>query len=327
MGFYDEDDVESGAKKGMYKHSAVWMSSDGANYFPSNIENAAESLPPGEYTIDIDQMRGLYFVRHHTAFDEMIKLPDTVAEELVAYVDKFWTMEDKFKQFGYIWKRGILMYGPPGSGKTTTLQLTAQSLIAKGGIVLYADSPALLAVALGILRTIEPSRPIIVIIEDIDIVLEGSSNDNEKLTHILDGEYQVENIVFIATTNYIENLDSRLTNRPSRFDLVKHVGMPCAEARKVYIEEVLSRSNDSVDNIDEWVARTEGYSVAHIKELIISVRLFDTPFEEAVSTLDELMNADYGYVNDDDGDDDDDDDSCKVYPAVQSATEIIAKHG
>jgi SpoVK/Ycf46/Vps4 family AAA+-type ATPase len=298
MSYYDEDDLDIGVKGGMYKNSAVWASGDNKSYFPSDVQNVRESLPPGEYTIGVDIMRGLYFLNHNTAFDTMLNLHDTVAEELVQYVDKFWTMEDRFKQFGYIWKRGILMYGPPGSGKTTTLQLAARSLIAKGGIVIYSDSPSVLANALGVVRTIEPTRPIIVVLEDIDIILESGSENNEKLTHLLDGEYQVHNIVFIATTNYIENLDTRLTNRPSRFDLVKYVGMPGAEARKTYIEEVLCRSGDSVDNIDEWVTRTGGYSVAHLKELIISVRLFGNDFEDAIATLDKLIRGDHGGVDD-----------------------------
>jgi len=52
--------------------------------------------------------------------------------------------------------------------------------------------------------------------------------------NLLDGVKQVDNIIYIATTNYPELLEERILNRPSRFDRRFHIGTPSAEVRKFY---------------------------------------------------------------------------------------------
>lgn len=105
----------------------------------------------------------------------------------------------------------------------------------------------------------------------------------------MDGETQIDNVVYIATTNYPERLDPRLVNRPSRFDIVAKIGMPSAEARGVYLR---SRSKQLSDKeIDEWVQATEEFSFAHLKELIVSVEVFERPFAECVERLKMMMEC------------------------------------
>jgi SpoVK/Ycf46/Vps4 family AAA+-type ATPase len=102
------------------------------------------------------------------------------------------------------------------------------------------------------------------------------------MTHLLDGEVDVSNVLFIATTNYPERLPERLLNRPSRFDVVMRIGMPSEEARRFYINSVVK--NLLID-VDELVAATEGLTFAQIKEAIILIQIFDHTTEQAISKL------------------------------------------
>jgi hypothetical protein len=75
-----------------------------------------------------------------------------------------------------------------------------------------------------------------------------------------------------------------MVNRPSRFDIVRKIGMPTPEARAVY----LTARNERIagtDELAEWVAATEDFSIAHLKELIVSVEALDQGFDETVERL------------------------------------------
>ena len=125
------------------------------------------------------------------------------------------------------------------------------------------------AYGINLIRDVEPNREILVIIEDIEKYC-GSRHESALLA-LLDGETQVGNITYIATTNYLKRLPPRLVNRPSRFDDVVQVGMPSTQARKVYMEHFLSKVPEvERPDLDRWANDTKGMSVAHIKELMVA---------------------------------------------------------
>jgi SpoVK/Ycf46/Vps4 family AAA+-type ATPase len=155
-------------------------------------------------------------------------------------------------------------------------------MIRNGGIVLMAGVPGMLSEALSAVRSIEKDRRILVIFEDIDEIIE-EYNEADVLA-ILDGERQIDNVVFIATTNYPENLDGRIKNRPSRFDRVEKIDVPSNDARRVYLEAKLSEHLKD-EEISKWVEITKGFSIAHIKELIVNVLCLGNALEEQVKRI------------------------------------------
>jgi SpoVK/Ycf46/Vps4 family AAA+-type ATPase len=134
-------------------------------------------------------------------------------------------------------------------------------------------------------RQVEPNRPALVILEDIDAYVR--QHGESEVLSILDGEQSIDNVVYIATTNYPENLDPRVINRPSRFDLIMFIDMPNADARRLYLKSRDTKLND--EQIEKWVKDTDGFSIAHLKELIVGVCLFGKPVEEEVKRLRTMM--------------------------------------
>lgn len=228
--------------------------------------NTIKALPADCYTLGMTNDGSVIYARQKLVTDKLLRLPDSRSEEVIAEIEKFWTLRGRFKDFGFAHKRGFLLWGPPGSGKTSTVSIVINDMVKMGGTVFLGGHPQLLAKALANFRAIEPNRPLVVVWEDIDTVI--NTFGESSVLSILDGEAQVENVVFIATTNYPEHLDGRIVNRPSRFDKIVKIGMPNAAAREMYLRSKL----DTVvkDGID-LVAKTEGMSIAHIKELIIAV--------------------------------------------------------
>jgi hypothetical protein len=171
------------------------------------------------------------------------------------------------------------------SGKTSTVALLAQELVQEHrGVVLFVTHPGLTAVCLQMIRRVEPDRPLICLMEDLDALVQNYG-ENEYLA-LLDGEAQVGNVCFVATTNYPERLDKRFVDRPSRFDTVKPIGMPSAAARRLYLgtkEPSLTGAE-----LEHWVKISEGLSVAHLKEMIIANRCFGQPIEVVIERLTEM---------------------------------------
>jgi SpoVK/Ycf46/Vps4 family AAA+-type ATPase len=216
-------------------------------------------------------------------------LPDSSSDHVLLSIQKFWESEAKFRRFGQIFKRGVLLWGPPGSGKTVSVLLLVEDLIQRGGIVVTAADPELTAKALSKLRQIEPKRNVICILEDIDELTDRYGEAN--LLSLLDGEEQIDNVVYLATTNYPERLDARLVNRPSRFDEVIKIGMPSAMARRMYIRSRLQVADLADADLQQWVEGTDGLSIAHIRELIAAVFCLGRDYAETLDRLRAMKKA------------------------------------
>jgi hypothetical protein len=245
------------------------------------------SLPAGVYTGGYDAY-GPYVERRPVLCDDLIELPDHATGRVLAGMETFWASADRYRALGLLHKRGVLLWGPQGSGKTVTVQLLMSRLIARNGIVLLFGNPQATLAALPLVRRIEPTRPLILVMEDIDEMI-GSYGEHEILS-LLDGEKQIDNVVQIATTNHPERLGARILNRPSRFDERIFVGMPSAESRLTYLQNAVERSGAPVGSAEllRWRDDTEGLSIAHLRELIAGVLCLDEPYESVLARLQSL---------------------------------------
>lgn len=218
--------------------------------------------------------------------DTLVRCADTVSTQVLASIQDFWTREKYFKKYGFLFKRGILLYGPPGSGKTVTISFLVRDVVEnQKGIVIYCTNPYPVIQGIVEMRKIEPTRPIICVLEDLEEIVHEWGESN--LLSLLDGEQNTTNIVFVATTNYIEDLSERLQDRPSRFDEKIFVDMPDAAARRNYI----LAKNPDVSDIESWVSDTAGLSIAHIKELILSVCCLGQDYKESLERLRNMKHS------------------------------------
>lgn len=242
---------------------------NGGGYTPASY--TIKQLPPGVYSVCfINDM--FTYMPEKVITDSLIKFPDSRSEMLLNEITNFWKLKDEFKngnalsKGGFLHKRGYLLFGPPGSGKTCLIKFVINDIVERGGVVLLGNThPSNIVRGLKLLRTIEEDKPIVVLFEDFDALLENF--DESEYLSILDGENSVDNVLFLATTNYPSKLDPRLYNRPGRFSDVVKIGMPTSAVRKLYLETYLKDPGD----IDYIVEKTEGFSLDHLKALILGV--------------------------------------------------------
>jgi hypothetical protein len=261
-----------------------WSSGPNDTFRPSGPRR--EKLPSGIYTVDSDQM-GPYFIRTKVVTDNLIELDDAATARVLSSLRKFWKSRAQYQKRGVLYKRGLLLWGPAGSGKTATLGLLMAELLRMDGLVFICQNPALLSTMLSVLRRIEPERNLIVVLEDIDELVQRFGEHD--LLALLDGETQIDNVVNIATTNYPERLGARIVNRPSRFDERILVGMPNPPAREKYLRHITRHENMPDKMLAHWVKKTDGFSVAHLRELVIAVFCLDQSFEEVLERLSKMQ--------------------------------------
>ena len=303
-----------------------WIQRDNI-YIPSPEITIVDKVIPGLYNINWDDRVGLHLKRVRKFNDKIISLPMPEIQDAFNDIKSFWSLDSEYNDYGLTHKRGILLHGPPGCGKTYAIQLISQYLVEQmGGIVFNVSDSSQLerydTFMSNMFREIEPNTPIVVTIEDIDGFVHSQKTET-ILLNILDGMSGQNKVVYIATTNFPEQLGPRLLDRPSRFDRRYELGYPKKNVRKVYLENIIKKTDHKKYDIDDWVDKTRGLTLAHLRELMVSVIIMKMDIDETIGLLKDLskkVSSDNyktgthvhsnkpGFGNTDDDYDDDNDD-------------------
>jgi hypothetical protein len=272
--------AEMTERKRRQRHFVQYAIEEGNKYRPATKSTAI--LPPGIYRISRDN-HGHFFAKQSLNTSDIIRFPNTIADNVISEFKTFWSKKDEYKSRGENHKRGFLLWGPPGGGKTCTVSLIMKDFVKQGNVVFEFND--YVVDGLPSFRTIEPDRKVMVVIEDIDNFTKHSDVE-QILLQFLDGSTPHVNTIMIATTNYPEELPDRIINRPSRFDRVAYIGFPSEEDRAIYLKKKSKKLTKK--QIEKWVKDTDGFTLAHVKELIVSVEVFGLKYENALARLTEM---------------------------------------
>lgn len=269
---------------------------------------ANRKLDPGVYELGSTMEDGPVFCPIEADNDP----PLEVDPQITATLDEmqhFFTKADAFRKFGFAHKRGYLLHGPPGCGKSSALRLLQLRFVERfGGVVLiWRPSIGTPQVWVELIRENEGNRPVMVVCEDID------SDLRRFETHILeflDGQKALNNFVLVATTNHLEVIPDRIRNRPSRIDRVIEVPLPPEPVRAAY----LVRLGLEPTKASELAQLTPNFSMAQLKEVVVGTECLEQPLEDVMRRLGRVPSADLVVapkrrsISDILGDDDDDND-------------------
>jgi transitional endoplasmic reticulum ATPase len=187
-----------------------------------------------------------------------------------------------YRQLGINAPRGILFYGPPGSGKTHLARAVANEVDAR---FYYISGPDVVGTMYGetegnlrkIFAEATHHAPSVVLIDEVDALAPkrgetGAHSDTRAVTQLLalmDGLKRVDGVIVIGTTNRIESIDLAL-RRPGRFDREIFIGPPNTEGR-LAILEIHSRemplAAPAHDYLPQLAQRCPGFVGADIMEL------------------------------------------------------------
>lgn len=273
-----QSDSDYNMTKKLSPYPQSWTQ-DGKKFWA--VAETAEALPSGCYVTAWSNDKGPVFERVTIETDGLVMFEDSQTKRLANEFTTFWKLKKKFSAMGFLHKRGYLLWGPPGGGKTSLINVLMNEVITKlDGIVLFIKSPGVAVSCLQMLRHVEPNRPLFIILEDLDALVDECEADYLAL---LDGSAQVDNVVFVATTNYPEKLDRRFTDRPSRFDRIEYIGMPSMAQRYHFL--TLKAKGVKEAELDKWAKATDGLSIAHLRELIVAVQCLGQSAEDVIARL------------------------------------------
>ncbi len=209
--------------------------------------------------------------RPELARDQLV-LPEAALELVERQVLGIARHRERLRASGQHVKRGLLLYGPPGNGKTLTVRYVVGQALDHTVMLLTGGSLQLIRPACALARMLSPA---IVVLEDVDLVAEERGMFGHMgnpvlfdLLNELDGVEGDADVAFILTSNRADLLEPALAARPGRVDLAVGIGVPTQDARRrllaLYADGLALRAED----LDTVVARTEGVSAAFIKELV-----------------------------------------------------------
>lgn len=212
---------------------------------------------------------GKFLELGNTSWDDVI-LKDGVKETIIANIDQMFSLRSKFKTHGISVKRGVILYGDPGTGKTKICKCLAKDAEYSVLYALPSDFNNTNSIK-NICDMAKDLSPCLLVLEDIDWIAQDRSKSGSfvmELMNRLDGLESLGDVITLATTNCLEELENAIKNRPGRFDRLINIDLPDKKSIKKMIVRFTKDYilNDDID-IDMLVRCCENLSGAHMYDL------------------------------------------------------------
>lgn len=244
-----------GKALGRSNNQTLWLRSIGRSQQPlRRLIEVSRAAYYGDGLLKIFVFDGGWFCtdRRSPRSLDSVFMPAAQKRRLVSDLEIFMASRDRYLERGTPWRRGYLLHGPPGTGKTSIIAALASA----AGRPIYVINLAAMNSDNELVRALNGVHEDgVVVIEDIDAVrvtaeratapndapaaviaaLPGAEKDKAGVTlsgilNVLDGLVAREGRIVFATTNHLEKLDAALV-RAGRFDVVEEIGLLChAEA-------------------------------------------------------------------------------------------------
>lgn len=261
----------------------------GDNFFEESVDDSKDEtvdvVPPGvyrhKYNAADSSREGL--IPFSLREDEIVELDgeyDHPVKDIEDFLDP--EAEKYFKEVGVLQKMGILLYGLPGNSKSVTLRsILKKAVPTSNAVVVYVSGEVPSHDFLDKMRNTMENNLKVFIFEEITSNL-VQHRSVERVLNFLDGEQSLNKMITLATTNFPEKLPENVVDRPSRFDKLYKFGPPSPENRRRLLKHFLQR-----DPQESEVQKTEGKSIADIKEIVTLTKVSRKTFVEALKVIED----------------------------------------
>jgi ATP-dependent 26S proteasome regulatory subunit len=201
--------------------------------------------------------------------EQDLVLPEEVKSLIERSIVGFYSHGEVLQELGVEMKRGVLLHGPPGTGKTS-ISLYLAGLLPHF-TVCFVSGERLLHPR-EICQMARYLQPAMLVFEDIDLIaLEREANGLAtvlgELMNQIDGCDPTEQVLFVMNTNSLDRLESAVRNRPGRVDQIIEVPLPDREARRQLLT-AFARNVHLEGDLERVLDATVDMSPATLKEIV-----------------------------------------------------------
>lgn len=199
--------------------------------------------------------------------------------------------QDSLAKIGLLNKMAMCLWGEPGTSKSVTVYQIIEFAIKNDWVVIDGSgSVPLIAAVMKNMRQVEPARGIVVVWEEFDRLI---AEYEHEILQLLDGGDQMPNVLYVMTTNYVQNIPKRIFTRCRRIPFQVQFEYPGAEERRAYFDAKVPPEFKGQVDINDWVQKTEGFSIDHCAQVLVGVFAYQQTIDEVISDLRSRM-AIYG---------------------------------
>jgi transitional endoplasmic reticulum ATPase len=215
-----------------------------------------------------------------SSWDDVILNP-AMKHNLISDVQGFFDNQTLYQKLSVPWKRGIILHGVPGNGKTISIKALINSLHLRSPSV-----PSLYVKSFDgnchgpkwsiheIFKHARMMAPCLLIFEDLDSLV--TPKTRSYFLNEVDGLKSNDGILMVGSTNHLDRLDPGIAKRPSRFDRKYFFPNPDSAQRVLYAKFWQGKLKDNKDVkfpdelCDKVAEITDGFSFAYMQEAFVA---------------------------------------------------------
>lgn len=209
-----------------------------------------------------------YEYTRDASWDDLF-LPEDLKGDIVQSVEGFLSGKQVYETMRVPWKKGILLYGHPGCGKSSLIRTIISNYNFKP-VTVQSGTQTNDETITEAFRYAQEQEPALLYIEDIDTLLDRTISLSHFL-QMMDGVSTNRGILVIATANDLSKLKESITDRPSRFDRKWRIPLPNKDMAFKYLDKWFNGSISKKDLSKVVVSCVENnFSYAYLKELYLT---------------------------------------------------------
>ncbi len=241
------------------------------------------TVPMGNYEL-VQGMMGFEMIPLKVKANEKPIIDHDLMNCLTTDTEVFFSNREFYKANGLPHKRGLLLFGTPGVGKTVLSKHYLSKMTNVYGVMIDCGKISFGASLIEFLDHVCGTKPKLIVLEDVDGACNGYGGRSAFL-NFLDGPKELDNTLVFATTNYPERLDSAILDRPSRFDAIYLLDLPGPDLRKEFLLRWFPDLVQEPERLDALAMATDGFSGAYFRELFVLKGLRKSTIEEALQAI------------------------------------------
>ena len=230
------------------------------------------------------------------SWDELFLAESTkrlIIDETLGFFDR----EALYRQMDLPYRRGVLLHGAPGTGKTLVGKILASSLGNCSFIWVTARHVSDGESVATIFSLARYASRVVLFFEDLDFYAsertyyQGDSSNLGELLVQLDGMHSNHGTLVIATTNDLSAIEPALKERPSRFDRVVELAPAPSDVRQAHLLKLLSPYGVTTADLRSVIKKSDGFTGAQLQELAVRARMLAANRGDDRVRADDLVDA------------------------------------